>query len=83
MGCDPLPGGMGFVCRKWWQAEPCFACTTPHRKRCQGPGKGPDKTCDRPLCDTHARRRDGKDMCATHAPSQVSPNMPRPPGRKP
>lgn len=55
----------------------CYRCGMRAVKRCDGPGATPDTTCDRPLCDDHARGS----MCAQHAPEQVTTTMPKPPRR--
>ena len=60
-----------FICGR--SLTVCFVCGYTARMSCQFDG------CERPLCETHARKRDGQTLCAKHAPMTTNENMPKPP----
>ena len=70
MTCEfiQLPGGGGtmIVCSRGRRARPCAFCGKASSKLCDGPSpaKSRKKSCDKPLCATHAKG-DGpdRDLC--------------------
>lgn len=82
MPCEPFitrDGASGFICSRGSRSRAkCSVdgCTKPSTKLCDFPltGKKAGKTCDRKLCDAHAKRQpvttldpsDTVDFCPTH-----------------
>lgn len=69
---DVGPGGFAIVCSRGSARSRCSidGCTKPSTKLCDFPlsGSKAGKTCDRRLCDSHARAQgDSVDFCPTHA----------------
>jgi len=74
MTCErkDFPGGFAIVCSRGSHRAPCQidGCSRPSTKLCDFPlaGRKAGKTCDRRLCDQHARAQgQDVDFCPTHA----------------
>lgn len=72
--CFPirLPCGAGaIVCGSFPQEKHCVACGTFSTRLCDFPLPG-GRTCDAPMCDTHAVRvGPNRDMCPQHKPRET------------
>jgi hypothetical protein len=68
MPCESvrLPGGgYAMLCKRGGKGKPCSWCARPHTLLCDYP-VSPGRTCSARLCEHHATKRGGGDLCPPH-----------------